>query len=178
MTLINLPLWQRGIEGDFPDLKSPLAPLFQRGGIIRLKTNRPFFVDVGALSAYASSGTSPGRGGPFGAGTLMTGRGAPLWAPEKAAAEGRPYRIFRLFHIDHLLSMLGAKRLYSYASLGVCLDSRLRVGLMIRIFFLVRNLLPDLSKVGQHQDNFSYALHIVLQIGLEQMAVHKEIEPL
>ena len=30
--LINLPLWQRGIEGDFPDLKSPLAPLFQRGG--------------------------------------------------------------------------------------------------------------------------------------------------
>jgi hypothetical protein len=28
MTLINLPLWQRGIERDFPDLKSPLAPLF------------------------------------------------------------------------------------------------------------------------------------------------------
>ena len=43
------------------------------------------------------------------------------------------------------------KRLYSYASLGVrcvCLDSRLRVGLMIRIFFLVRNLLPGLSKIG------------------------------
>jgi hypothetical protein len=55
---------------------------------------------------YTSSGTSPGRGGPFGAGTLMTGRGAPLWAPEKAAAEGRPYRIFRLFHIDNFLSML------------------------------------------------------------------------
>jgi len=31
MTLINLPLWQRGIEGDFPDLKSPLAPLFPPG---------------------------------------------------------------------------------------------------------------------------------------------------
>ena len=57
---------------------------------------------------YASFGTSPGRGGPFGAATLMMGRGAPLWAPEKATIPLRrdPYRIFRLFHIDNFLSML------------------------------------------------------------------------
>ena len=44
--------------------------------------------------------------GPNGAGTLMTGRGAPLWAPEKAAAEGRPYRILRFFHNGNFLSMM------------------------------------------------------------------------
>jgi len=51
----------------------PADPAFPGAGeppALRLEIHDPYrqsFVDIDSLSAYASSGTSPGRGGPFGA---------------------------------------------------------------------------------------------------------------
>jgi len=65
-SLVTSPFGKGGLRGIYLILNPP-SPPFSKGGIMGLKTNRQFFVDIDSLSAYASSGTSPERGGPFGA---------------------------------------------------------------------------------------------------------------